>query len=369
MLGWPEPLEYRLTLLLGKAAEIELVVIAQEHAPLRRGRPRLRRTQCLHQRPAVCRRQRKEQVLVDLKVEHHVHPVAGFPEIFHVGFRQDVRFGEDDGIAFAPLQKFPERAQHVVLLDRLAHVRALGRNHKRDGIHAEAGDAELDPETHDLQDLGLHVRIRRVEIRLEVVEAMKIPGARLLVIGPRRFLRTGKHHAFVGVGGLFVRPDVPIAIFRFRIATRLPEPGVPVGRVVDHEIDDDANPALLGAVSKLHEVAERAVTLVDVVIVADVVAVVAMRRGLERHQPDRRDPEPVQIVETTHQPLEIADAVAVGIHIGADGQAVDHRVLVPEVIDHGARPSGSVPQPAWWRAGSRRARQTGIPDREIGYIT
>ncbi len=104
--------------------------------------------------------------------------------------------------------------------------------------------------------------------------------------------------------------------------------------VVDDEIDDDANAALLAAMGEFDEVAERAVAGIDAVIVGDVVAVVAARRGLERHQPDRGDAEAVQIIEPPQQALEVADAVAVGIHIGADGQAIDYAVLVPEVVDH-----------------------------------
>ena len=49
-----------------------------------------------------------------------------------------------------------------------------------------------------------------------------------------------------------------------------------VGGVVDDEIDDDADAALLGAVGELDEVAERAVARIDAVVVGDVVAVVAL---------------------------------------------------------------------------------------------
>jgi hypothetical protein len=59
-----------------------------------------------------------------------------------------------------------------------------------------------------------------------------------------------------------------------------------------------------------------------------------MGGDLERHQPDGRDAETMQVVETAHQTLEVADAVAVGIHIGSDGQAIDHCVLVPKVVNH-----------------------------------
>src|SRR2546427_11260296 len=61
-----------------------------------------------------------------------------------------------------------------------------------------------------------------------------------------------------------------------------------------------------------------------------------MGRDLERHQPDGRDAETMQVVETAHQALEVTNAVAVGIHVGSNRQAIDHRVLVPKVVDHRA---------------------------------
>jgi hypothetical protein len=85
---------------------------------------------------------------------------------------------------------------------------------------------------------------------------------------------------------------------------------------------------------ELDEIAERAVTRIDAVIVGDVVAVVLARGGLERHQPDRGDAEALQIIEPPQQALEVANAVAIGVHIGADGKAVEYAVLVPEVVDH-----------------------------------
>ena len=125
--------------------------------------------------------------------------------------------------------------------------------------------------------------------------------------------------------------------------------------VVDDEVDEHADAALLGAVGELDEIAERAVARIDAVVVGDVVAVVALRRGLERHQPDRGDAEPVQVVEPAHQAREVADAVAVGIHVGADRQAVDDRVLVPEVIDH--------------RLGLTDVSEPSLPSPATGYMS
>ena len=45
-----------------------------------------------------------------------------------------------------------------------------------DGIHAEAGDAELEPEAHDLEDLGLDLGVGGIEVGLEFVEAVEVVG-------------------------------------------------------------------------------------------------------------------------------------------------------------------------------------------------
>src|SRR5258705_7014055 len=112
-----------------------------------------------------------------------------------------------------------------------------------------------------------------------------------------------------------------------------------VRSVIDDEIDDDADAALSAAMGEFNEVAQRAITWIDAVIIRDVVAIVLAGRRLEWHQPDRGNAEPVQIIQAPQQTLEIANAVAVSIHIGADGEAIDHAVLVPEVIDHCAASS------------------------------
>src|SRR5215472_14861007 len=88
------------------------------------------------------------------------------------------------------------------------------------------------------------------------------------------------------------------------------------------------------------KISDRAVARIDAVIIGHVVAVIAMGRDLEWHQPDGRDAETMQVVEAAHQTLEIADAVGVGIHVDSNRQAIDHGILVPKVIDHGRRPNG-----------------------------
>ena len=107
-----------------------------------------------------------------------------------------------------------------------------------------------------------------------------------------------------------------------------------VGSVIDNEVDDYADAALLAAMGELDKIAERAVARIDAVVIGDVVAVILARRRLKRHQPDRADAKTVQIVKPAQQSLEIADAVSIGIHIGADGKTIEDAILVPEIVDH-----------------------------------
>jgi hypothetical protein len=332
-----EGFEHALALLFGEPSEVELVVIAQEDSPLPTRRPLFGFLHRPHERPRVGTRQCVEQVLVDLEIEHHVHAIAVVAEILHVGFWQDVRFREDDGIADAPLQEFAQSAEHGVLLARLADVGTFGADDEGHGIHAKAGNAKLNPEAHDLEDLGLHRGIGRVEVGLEVVEAVEVPFLRHRITRPGRFLYARKHHARVRALWTLFRPDVPVAILRFRIAARLLKPGMFVRRVIDDEIDDHADAALRCAMREFDKIPKRSEGRIDGVIIRDVVAVVFARRFLERHQPDRGYAQAAEIVEPAHQALEIADAVGVRIHVSGDRQTVKNRIFVPKVFDHPPR--------------------------------
>src|SRR5262249_61338379 len=97
-----------------------------------------------------------------------------------------------------------------------------------------------------------------------------------------------------------------------------------------------ADAALLGGVRELDKIAKRAVGGIDPVVIGNVVTVVAAGGALKRHEPDSGDAEPMQIIKPPHQSLEIADAVAVRIHVGANRKAVNHGIFVPKVLNHSA---------------------------------
>ena len=110
-----------------------------------------------------------------------------------------------------------------------------------------------------------------------------------------------------------------------------------VGGVVDDELGDDPDAALMRRLDEDPEVVERPVGRVDVEIFLDVVAVVPQRRGIERHQPDRRHAEIADVVELRGHAGEVADPVVVGIEEGLDVDLIDQGVAVPlrvGAVDH-----------------------------------
>jgi hypothetical protein len=76
----------------------------------------------------------------------------------------------------------------------------------------------------------------------------------------------------------------------------------------------------------------------DVVVVGDVVAVIASRRGVERQQPDGVDAEVLDVVEPLGKAAKVADAVLIAVVEGTDVDLVDDRILVLECIRRRRRP-------------------------------
>ncbi len=116
-----------------------------------------------------------------------------------------------------------------------------------------------------------------------------------------------------------------------------------VRRVIHHQLGNDAQFAAMRFVEKLAEVIQRAVLRIDVRVVRDVVAVVFERRREKWQQPDGRDAQVLDVVESLRQTAKIADAVAVAVAECAHVKLVDDGVLVPQALSflHGGCCLGS----------------------------
>jgi len=96
-----------------------------------------------------------------------------------------------------------------------------------------------------------------------------------------------------------------------------------VGGVIDHQVHHELHPPRVQLGDQLVDVGEGAERGVDVLVVADVVAVVVVRRPVHRREPDHVDAELVQIVQARDDPRDVADAVAVRILEAAGIDLVD----------------------------------------------
>ena len=203
----------------------------------------------------------------------------------------------------------------------------------RHGVEPERVHAQLRPEAQRVEHLPEHLRVLEVEVRLVAEEPVPVVLLRLRIPGPVRLLGVGEDDAGVPVLLVGVAPDVERALRRAgRRAARALEPGVLVGGVVHHELDEHADPARVRRRDQLAEVLHRPVVGVDAPVVGDVVAVVLERRREERQEPQAGDAEVLEVVELLHEPAQIADAVAVRVVERLHVRLVDDGVLVPERI-------------------------------------
>ncbi|GAA2071124.1 hypothetical protein GCM10009758_10770 [Microbacterium hatanonis] len=108
-----------------------------------------------------------------------------------------------------------------------------------------------------------------------------------------------------------------------------------VGRMVHDEVDDHPHPAVVGGTEHLHHVAEGSVSRIDPVVVLDVVAVVALRRRVERREPQTRDPELGEMVEPLREAAQVADSIVVGVEVGLDVEVLEDRGLPPQIAGVG----------------------------------
>ena len=102
-----------------------------------------------------------------------------------------------------------------------------------------------------------------------------------------------------------------------------------VGAVVGHQVHQELQPPGVGAVEQPVEGRQAAVLRVDVAVVGDVVAAVAVGRRVAGVEPQAVDTEAGDVVEPRRDAVEVTDPVAVGVGEGFHVELVDDAVTPP----------------------------------------
>ena len=95
------------------------------------------------------------------------------------------------------------------------------------------------------------------------------------------------------------------------------------------EVDKNLQLQLMGTLDEAIKIVKRAVLGIDVEVVGHVIAVVLLRRGKERCQPDRIDPEVFQMLESRGDRGQVANSVVVGVGEAADVDLIENRTAPP----------------------------------------
>ncbi len=244
-----------------------------------------------------------------------------------------VRLGEQHPVGPVRVDVRANRLEHDVRLGQVLAAGALALHEVRHGVETEAIHAHRQPEVHHLEHLGEHRRVVVVQIGLVMEEPVPVVRLGHGVPGPVGLLGVDEDDPRLLVPPGVVAPDVELALGRpRRREPRSLEPLVLIGGVIDDELDEHAEAALVRRREEALEIVDRAVARMDRGVIGDVVAVVAQRGREAGQQPQAGDPEPLQVVELLDQAREVADAVVVAVEERLDGQLVDDGVLVPERV-------------------------------------
>ena len=179
---------------------------------------------------------------------------------------------------------------------------------------------------------------RVVEVQVRLVGEEPVPEVLLAhrVEGPVGRLGVDEDDPGVRVAGVVVGPDVEVAVRAVRVVAAM---------AWNHGCWSEVwfmtksmitrMPRSWAASRKSREVVDGAELGQHVGVVGDVVAAVAQRGREERRQPEAVHAQPLQVVQPSRRPSQVAGAVAVGVGEAADQHLVEHRALEPFRVSGG----------------------------------
>ena len=214
-------------------------------------------------------------------------------------------------------------------------------------VHAEAIDPAVAPEAQRALKVLTYCRVGPVQVRLLGGEDVQVPlvGAPCPRSGQGRTVLSlvlhplpdgateqgtpviGRLHAVLASALVEVVEPALGGVWPTR--QRSAEPGMTVGGVVRHEVDDHPDPGLMESGDHGVEVLQRPDLRGDVAVVVNVVAAVGQGGGIEGREPHGVHAEASQVGHAAGDTGKVADAVAVSVREGTRVDLVDDGVLPP----------------------------------------
>ena len=202
--------------------ERQLVVVAQEDAPLTGVGNARRALDDVDERLAVLEPERHEHARHDREVKRHVELVA-VAEVRADVLRPHVGFGQQHLAGEVRVEPGAQLLQHGVRLGQVLARRALALDEVGDRVHAKPVDAEIEPELHHLPDLFANRRVVVVEVGLMAEEPVPVVRLRDRIPGPVRQLGVDEDDADAAIAIVGVAPHVPVATRVVGASCALPE--------------------------------------------------------------------------------------------------------------------------------------------------
>ena len=210
--------------------------------------------------------------------------------------------------------------------------RPVGLGHAVRDVDAEAVDAAVQPEPHRLLEVGDHLGVGEVQVRLLRREEVQVP------LPVRHAASTpGRRRPTASCSAARCRPARGPSRNKYRARSGEPgaaasaalEPVVLVRAVVRHQVDRHPDAERVGLGEQGVELGQVAEDRLDVARIGDVVAVVGHRRGVERRDPEGVHAEVGEVRQPAADAGQVTDAVAVAVGEAADVDLVEDRVPPP----------------------------------------
>ena len=137
--------------------------------------------------------------------------------------------------------------------------RPLPLDQVRHSVQTETVDSEFEPEFHDIPHLFAHRWIVIIQIRLMTEEAMPVIGLGNWVPSPIRHLSVEEDDSGSAIAGVGIAPHIPVTFWIVPRCPRFQEPGMLIGGVVGHHLDNHADATVMSTQQERLEIFQRAV--------------------------------------------------------------------------------------------------------------